>query len=341
MTLEQSKQLEEYIRHNLKCSDILEFSGIKKKGRCYKCPWHKNGEENRASLRYYPSTNTVYCWTCGQKHDVFDVIGQTQGIDSFLEQKQFAIDYMGGLASIGNVADYEPPKPKPIKPLSELKDNTNLYKYYQKILFADSRAMEYLHNRGLTDATIKYHRLGYQDRAQRIVIPISRYFYTARYIGMETDRPKYKDNFQGDGHKHGIHSIFGGGIISKLPEHSILFITEGAFDSMILHQIGEQSIALNSLAQIERFVEILQLDEFKSKHFNLVYFADNNSSNPNNPGAKGGEIIEQKMIEYGYKPHVITTQETDVNEEYLNNRGHLIELIASVKNEIERESNNE
>ena len=52
-------------------------------------------------------------------------------------------------------------------------------------------------------------------------------------------------------------------------------------------------------------------------------------------------VIEQKMIENGYRAHVITTQETDVNEEYLNNRAHLIEIIASVKNEIERESNNE
>lgn len=58
------------------------------------CPFH--GKDNKPSARYYPDTDTMYCWTCQESWDVFSYLGQKKDYDfgssiNFLIQK-FGID---------------------------------------------------------------------------------------------------------------------------------------------------------------------------------------------------------------------------------------------------------
>lgn len=58
------------------------------------CPFH--GKDNKPSARYYPDTDTMYCWTCQQSWDIFRYLGDKKDYDfgssiNFLLQK-FGID---------------------------------------------------------------------------------------------------------------------------------------------------------------------------------------------------------------------------------------------------------
>ena len=58
------------------------------------CPFH--GKDNKPSARYYAETDTMYCWTCQKRWDVFGYLGEKKDYDfgssvKFLVQK-FGID---------------------------------------------------------------------------------------------------------------------------------------------------------------------------------------------------------------------------------------------------------
>lgn len=58
------------------------------------CPFH--GKDNKPSARYYPDTDSMYCWTCQKSWDVFGYLGQKRDYDfgssiNFLLQK-FGVD---------------------------------------------------------------------------------------------------------------------------------------------------------------------------------------------------------------------------------------------------------
>jgi len=46
-----------------------------------RCPFH--GPDNKPSARYYPDTDSLYCWKCQQKWDVFGYMEDKRGYDFF------------------------------------------------------------------------------------------------------------------------------------------------------------------------------------------------------------------------------------------------------------------
>lgn len=57
-------------------TDYLDFN----KAGFAKCLWHGNGMEKTGSLKYYDKTNSVYCFSCQEHHDVIDVVMKLHGI---------------------------------------------------------------------------------------------------------------------------------------------------------------------------------------------------------------------------------------------------------------------
>lgn len=59
---------------------VTEFIDFNKAGFA-KCLWHN---EKTGSLKYYDKTNSVYCFSCQEHHDVIDVVSKLHGV-SFKE----------------------------------------------------------------------------------------------------------------------------------------------------------------------------------------------------------------------------------------------------------------
>jgi len=58
----------------------------------FPCDLHGDGLDNKPSGRFYPESNTVYCFTCDKTRDTIELVREKQGLDfwgavKFLEQK--------------------------------------------------------------------------------------------------------------------------------------------------------------------------------------------------------------------------------------------------------------
>lgn len=121
--------------------------------RVIRCPFHEG--DNDPSFTIYPN-ETYFCWGCKKWGDAVKFLVEYKDMS-----QQEALDYVG--------LDYQFPKYKKSR-VVKLKDVLGSWKFlgqaaeaYHKHLKQNPGAINYLHSRGLTDATIEKYKLGYTD----------------------------------------------------------------------------------------------------------------------------------------------------------------------------------
>ena len=145
----------ERIRNTADIYDVVaQYVDLKKRGRNFfgLCPFHS---EKTPSFSVAPDKQIYHCFGCGAGGNVFSFIVEHEKI-SFIEAvKQLGHKY-------GIQVDYQSgPSNKIFSSLYELHDIA--VKLYHDILFSEKgkAALEYLHNRGLNDDTIKTYHIGF------------------------------------------------------------------------------------------------------------------------------------------------------------------------------------
>ena len=145
----------ERIRNTADIYDVVaQYVDLKKRGRNFfgLCPFHS---EKTPSFSVAPDKQIYHCFGCGAGGNVFSFIVEHEKI-SFIEAvKQLGHKY-------GIQVDYQSgPSNKIFSSLYELHDIA--VKLYHNILFSEKgkAALEYLHNRGLNDDTIKTYHIGF------------------------------------------------------------------------------------------------------------------------------------------------------------------------------------
>src|SRR5688500_18022513 len=134
---------------------IGETVQLRKAGASYKglCPFHG---EKTASFTVTPGRESWKCFGCGRGGDIFNFVMERDGID-FPE----ALRRLAGRAGveISERTTREDARRKRLRDALEA-----AIAFYHRVL-TESRhgaaALEYLHSRGFTDATIAAHQLGY------------------------------------------------------------------------------------------------------------------------------------------------------------------------------------
>jgi len=206
-----------------------------KRGRWYlwRCPFHADTDP---SLAVTPDTGTYHCFGCGATGDVITWLREREGL-TFEEacERLGAVDLPDRpvIVKRQGATDEGPP------PAQWQERALDLVETGQAALWGDlgSKALAWLRNRGLKDATIKLWRLGYNAADHRgqlgwlprgITIPcevdgVLWYVKIRRPVG----QPKYQNITGGKGALFGAH---------KLDGHSVAVLTEGEFDCMLLDQ---------------------------------------------------------------------------------------------------------
>ena len=145
----------ERIRNTADIYDVVaQYVDLKKRGRNFfgLCPFHS---EKTPSFSVAPDKQIYHCFGCGAGGNVFSFIVEHEKI-SFIEAvKQLGHKY-------GIQVDYQSgPSNKIFSSLYELHDIA--VKLYHNILFSEKgkAALDYLHNRGLNDDTIKTYHIGF------------------------------------------------------------------------------------------------------------------------------------------------------------------------------------
>ena len=137
-------------------STVSSYVSLKRRGRILTglCPFHS---EKTPSFTVYPETQSYYCFGCGSGGDVITFIKNIENLD-YIESVRYLAERVG-------------------MAMPQEKFNSDLYEKRRRMFEANRLAarffhaalyspegeagLQYLHNRGLTDATIRKFGLGY------------------------------------------------------------------------------------------------------------------------------------------------------------------------------------
>ena len=258
----------ERIRNTADIYDVVaQYVDLKKRGRNFfgLCPFHS---EKTPSFSVAPDKQIYHCFGCGAGGNVFSFIVEHEKI-SFIE----AVQQLG--QKYGIEVDYQSgPSNKIFSSLYEVHDIA--VKLYHNTLFSEKgkAALDYLHNRGLNDDTIKTYQIGFApdswDTLSNTVKPSS--FKDAVYektgLFIKTDRG-WRDRFRSRimfpiYHQSGKAIAFGGRIFNSddpakylnSPETPLYRKSEVFYG---LHKTRDSIRKFSTAILVEGYTDFLQL----------------------------------------------------------------------------------
>lgn len=208
---------------------ISQYLKIEKAGMNFraKCPFHN---EKTPSFYISPDRNSYYCFGCNAHGDIFSFIENIEGID-----------FKGALKILADKANitlsFRPDQNSSEKDrIFEILEEAT--RFFEKELENNTRAMEYLKNRGLTDQTIKDFRIGY---APELWNSLHKYLNGKKYTNDLINKAGLiKSSSEGDGR---MYDRFRGRIMFPIEDSSGRVI---AFSGRILNDDGKSAKYLNS-----------------------------------------------------------------------------------------------
>ncbi|MDD4352204.1 MAG: DNA primase [Candidatus Gracilibacteria bacterium] len=143
------------IKNRLSIEDVVaDYVQMKKAGRNFKalCPFH---QEKTPSFVISPEKQLAYCFSCHKGGDMFSFIQEIENIE-FPEALKILAQKAG--VSLQEQAPLQKNKKSRLFEMHELAT-----KFFTSVLFAEEgrEALQYLHERGLTDETIRKFELGF------------------------------------------------------------------------------------------------------------------------------------------------------------------------------------
>lgn len=137
---------------------VSSYMKIDKAGANYKgrCPFH---HEKTPSFFVSPARNSYYCFGCGAKGDIFTFVQEFE-----------KVDFLGALKLLAERAGIELTQFKDEKKgeMDRLRGVLDIATgFYENRLSKNTKALEYLRSRGLTDKTIADWRIGYAENEWR------------------------------------------------------------------------------------------------------------------------------------------------------------------------------
>ena len=137
---------------------VSSYVKIEKAGSNYKgrCPFH---HEKSPSFFVSPGRNSYYCFGCGAKGDIFTFVQEFE-----------KVDFVGALKILAERAGIELEQFKNEKKgeYDRFRDVLELStKFFEHELTRNSKALQYLKDRGLLDMTIKSWRIGFAPNEWR------------------------------------------------------------------------------------------------------------------------------------------------------------------------------
>lgn len=133
---------------------ISNYIELKKAGKDYVgiCPFHNDHDP---SLHVTPQLKLFNCFVCHTKGNVIHFVSKYENISFGEALRKVAANC--GVEIKSNASSYELKREKYLKIMN---DATNLYESYLNLSTQGKEALEYLHNRKITDDVIKKFRIG-------------------------------------------------------------------------------------------------------------------------------------------------------------------------------------
>ena len=306
--------------------EYLELKGINTSSvfRCFS-PTH---EDKHPSMSFYKKGNICNCFACGEKYNIFSLVGMEYNLKGFKEQKEKVIELYKNreLIQDANTTIYS-------KKNIEVELNTNPQqkeakeKRYPKLdyyyLECKKRINEtdYLQRRGISKEVQDKYNIGYDPNFKNgswkaIIIPTTHYSFTARNTDVNSE-----DRLR----KVGKSEVFNYWELGQNKKEAF-YIVEGEIDALSIAEAGKKAIALGSVNNINLFINKIKNDLPENKFYLML---DNDVQ-----GIKAQEELYNKMKELNLNVENTKALDKykDPNEFLVADRNRFIETL----NELER-----
>ncbi|MBS9776395.1 MAG: toprim domain-containing protein [Fusobacterium sp.] len=318
---EEIQKYQEFLEEYL----ILKGVNTNKLIKCFS----KEHEDKNPSMSFYKKKNTCTCFACGEKYNIFKLVGQEYGLTKFIDQIKMVEKLYKNRDLIKNINEgiysqknAEVIIEKNIK-IDRSKENKEEDIDYKKYIYDCSKALSkdnYFSKRGISEEVQKKYYLGFDKNFKlfpAIIIPTDFGSYTARNINPES-KIRYS--------KVGKAAIFNYWEL-KTPENKNkeFYITEGEIDALSLIEVGKKAVALCSVNNENLFLKKLAEDMPQNKFHILL---DNDEV-----GKNATEKLYKGMKELGLNVQIskILGNYKDVNEFLMKDRKGLESKINNLE----------
>jgi len=322
-------------------TDFVPLEMSRKAGRnMYKCPvcGSGTGRNGTGALHIYPDSNRVFCYSRNCFSDKGeDTLGALRIIWQCEETE--------ALERAGYTIDKEAPAPAH----QEHKQNTEhqerpaadyslFYRKWHEDLKTSPEALEYLHGRGITDASIERFNLGYcgtwkhskageqVPSTKRIIIPRTKGTYTARRIDKPANDIEANYIKQVQGRQKDLFNL------EALDGAETPIICEGELDAISLYQAGAASVvAIGTTTNAGTLLE--EAKKHPEAVFILALDNDPDKEDGSNPGKEAQRKLAADMTGAGLAvlnidPAKIYGEAKDGNEAFTKDPERLGKVIA-------------
>lgn len=331
------EQARKEIRKQISCKDYL----TKSKNGLYCCPYcgSGTGRHKTGAVKLY-KTNTWTCHACKKSGDVIDLFQKIKKI-SYNTALLLLADKLG--ISIETYrpevteTSFESTQEKFFSNQDVEMPKNNYTAYYQKCReqLNHPMAISYLQSRGISLETAKTHWIGFDLEADpaksnhpcaRLIIPTS----PTHYIGRRIDGRK---DFEKLNSKGSTPAIFNSKALYSQETREI-FVTEGAFDALSVLEMGYTAIALNSTANANELINLLEQNKTSAT---LILCLDNDQG-----GQNATEILRNglKRLNITHITADICIGYKDPNEALINDKNAFLEAIEQAQKQTAAKPDN-
>ena len=292
------------------------------------CCLNPEHPDKHPSMGFDKKTNKAHCFSCGASYDTFDLIGIEYGLtddkDKFKKAYEiFNIDIEGG-----NMEQTKIVKIKPITQETEHTDKTDHTAFFLQA-YKNINKTDYLQKRGISKAVIDRFKLGYIEEWQspkalhegkqppkspRLIIPTSKYTYTARDTRAGITEHRYI--------KQGGSELFN---TDALKSRKPVFIVEGEIDALSIIEAGGEALALGSIANINKLITLLK----ENKPIQPLLIALDNDEE----GQKAAANLTEELTRLKIPFHKVNIAEghKDANEALIADKDSFIDNVRKAE----------
>ena len=312
----------------------VESITSKSKGaNMYVCPLCGSGTGSHSTGAFSIKDGTSWkCFSCNKGGDIFDLIGEYEGIADHSEQLKRAGELFGVTIDSYRATAQEDFREYQNQPKNEQYTHSNIHTtdYTQFFLQANRDIGKTSYHRGLSIETLNRFKIGYVESwrhpkapnapaSPRLIIPTSKESYLARDTRdqiPEEQKPYTKS-------KVGSIHLFNANALQTATKP--IFIVEGELDALSIIEVGGEAVALGTTTKVKSLLEILKT---KKPEQPLIIALDNDEAGEKayrelSEGLKGLSIPFYRLNPAGeYK---------DANEALQGNREALRQAVEEAE----------
>lgn len=299
----------------------------------YVCPLCGSGTGSHSTGAFSIKDGTSWkCFSCNKGGDIFDLIGEYEGIADHSEQLKRAGELFGITIDSYRATAQEDFREYQNQPKNEQYTHSNIHTtdYTQFFLQANRDIVKTSYHRGLSIETLNRFKIGYVESwrhpkapnapaSPRLIIPTSKESYLARDTRdqiPEEQKPYTKS-------KVGSIHLFNAKALQTATKP--IFIVEGELDALSIIEVGGEAVALGTTTKVKSLLELLKT---KKPEQPLIIALDNDEAGEKayrelSEGLKGLSIPFYRLNPAGgYK---------DANEALQGNREALRQAVEEAE----------